>query len=178
VKLQEKYRDQLVVVGFSEDEGAVDPVKQFAADMNVNYVMAMSTAEIRKLFRGVVALPTTFVLGRDGRIEQKHVGQLDPVLTEAETRVLSGLDTSTAIVRVENSDKVRLQNAAQAKTLPGVDLSHLSEEQRKVVVQALIDASCTCGCSLTVAECRLEDPGCPISLPLAQNIVKSHTTAQ
>src|SRR6186713_1363643 len=32
IRLQKKYRDQLVIVGLSEDEGSVDDVKAFVAD--------------------------------------------------------------------------------------------------------------------------------------------------
>jgi thiol-disulfide isomerase/thioredoxin len=175
IALQEKYRDKVVVIGISEDEGPRDAVKQFVADHHMNYPVAMSTPELRKIFRGVVALPTTFVLNRQGKIEQKHIGMLSRASTETEARVLAGLDTNVAIERIENSDKARLENAAQAKNIPGVDLSHLSETQRKAAVQALIAEDCTCGCTLTVAECRIDDPTCPISLPLAQKIVKEYS---
>jgi hypothetical protein len=30
---------------------------------------------------------------------------------------------------------------------------------------------CTCGCNLTVAKCRIDDPSCAVSLPLARKIV-------
>jgi thiol-disulfide isomerase/thioredoxin len=177
IALQKKYPDQIVVVGISEDDGPVDGVQHFVADEKMTYTVAMSTPELRKIFKGVVALPTTFVIDRQGRLAQKHVGILNPTATEAEARVLAGLDTNVLVERVENSDKVRLENAAQAKTLPGVDLSGLPEAKRKVVVQALIDASCTCGCGLSLAECRLEDPGCPVSLPAAQELVKRQLAA-
>jgi len=175
IELQKKYGDKLIVIGISEDEGPVDEVKKFVADQKMTYPVAMSTPELRKIFRGVVALPTTFVLDTDGKLEQKHIGLLNAADTEAETRVLAGLDRNASIERVDNSDKVRLENAAQAKAIPGVDLSHFSEAQRAAVVQALIAEDCTCGCGSTVAECRLDDPTCPISLPLAQEIVKKYS---
>lgn len=123
----------------------------------------------------MVALPTTFIIDPDGKLEQKHVGMLNAAETEAEARVLAGLNRNASIERVDNSDKVRLENAAQAKNIPGVDLTKLSDAQRTAVVQALIAEDCTCGCTLTVAECRLDDPTCPISLPLAQDIVKKYS---
>jgi len=178
IALQNKYRDKLVIIGVSEDDGPVEAVKQFVADQKMNYMVAMSTPELRKIFRGVVALPTTFLLDLQGQVAQKHVGLLNPEDAEAEARVLAGLDTHASVERIENSDKVRLENAAQAKTIPGVDLSGLNEAERKTVVQALINDDCTCGCSLTVAECRLDDPGCPVSLPLAREIVKKHMAAR
>jgi thiol-disulfide isomerase/thioredoxin len=171
VALQQKYKDQIVVVGISEDEIAPDQVKAFAAQYAVNYPIAMNTPELRKIFKGIVALPTTFVIDRDGKLVQKHVGQLNPAMTELEARVLAGIDTNVKIERVESSDKVRLANAAEAKTIPGVDLSKFNETERKAAVKALIESDCTCGCGLTVAECRLDDPQCPVSLPLAKEIV-------
>ena len=177
IALQERYRDKLVILGISDDEGPPEIVQKFVEEQKINYVIAMGSPALRKVFHGVVALPTTFVIDPEGRIAQKHVGMLNAVETEAETRVLAGLDTKSVVERVENSDKVRLENAAQARNLPGVDLAGLTEAQRKPVMQALIDATCTCGCSLTVAECRLEDPDCPISLPIARDIVQKVAAA-
>jgi hypothetical protein len=37
---------------------------------------------------------------------------------------------------------------------------------------ALNEEACTCGCGLTVAKCRIDDPNCPFSLPQAQTIVE------
>jgi hypothetical protein len=40
------------------------------------------------------------------------------------------------------------------------------------VLKKLNADSCTCGCGLTLAACRINDPQCGISLPLAMKIVK------
>jgi thiol-disulfide isomerase/thioredoxin len=175
IALQNKYRDKLVVVGISEDDGPVEDVKRFVAEQKMTYPVAMTSPELRKIFRGVVALPTTFIIDPDGKLEQKHIGMLNAAETEAETRVLAGLNRNASIERIENSDKVRLENAAQAKNIPGVELASLSDAQRTAVVQALIAEDCTCGCTLSVAECRLDDPTCPVSLPLAKDIVKKYS---
>ena len=175
VALQQRYKDQIVVVGISEDEIPPEQVKAFASQYDVNYPIAMNTPELRKIFKGIVALPTTFVIDRDGKLVQKHVGQLNPAMTELEARVLAGIDTNVKIERVESSEKVRLANAAEAKTIPGIDLSSFNDTERKAVVKALIESDCTCGCGLTVAECRLDDPQCPVSLPLAKEIVAKFT---
>src|SRR5262247_3734807 len=47
VKLQERYRDKLVILGISEDEIPPEQVKAFAANMKVNYVVAMTTPELK-----------------------------------------------------------------------------------------------------------------------------------
>jgi thiol-disulfide isomerase/thioredoxin len=175
IELQNKYRDDLIVVGISEDTIPVDQVKQFAVDKGMNYTVGMTSPEIKKIFHSIAALPTTFVIDRDGRLAQKHVGMLNPVMTEAETRVLAGIDTTTRVERVDGSDKARIESAAQAKNIPGIDLAALNETQQKAVLQALIAEQCTCGCELTVAVCRLDDPTCPVSLPMAQEIVKKYS---
>ena len=175
VDLQTKYGDQLVIIGVSEDETGIDGVKRFADDYKMNYPVVMTTPDIRKIFKGVAALPTTFVLDRDGRVAQRHVGMLNPANTEAEVRVLAGLDVTAKVERIENDQNVRLQNAAEAKAIPGIDLTKLNDTQKKAVVQALLAEDCTCGCGLTLAICRLDDPTCPVSLPMAQAIVKQYS---
>src|SRR5207247_2896898 len=65
VALQTKYGDRLQVIGVSEDEGSVDAVRQFAQAQHINYPVVMSTPELRKVFTGVNALATSFVLDRE-----------------------------------------------------------------------------------------------------------------
>lgn len=45
-------------------------------------------------------------------------------------------------------------------TLPGVDLSRLSDEQRALVIERANENPCTCGYGYTLAECRHENPEC------------------
>src|SRR3954451_12500146 len=73
VKLQEKYRDKLVILGISEDEDASpQEVKAFGAEQKMNYPIVMKTPELSKVFKGVSALPTTFVIDPEGKIRQRH----------------------------------------------------------------------------------------------------------
>ena len=172
VALQDKYRDRLVVIGISEDEAPPEVVKQFAARHNVNYPIVMMTPELDKMFPGVTALPTSFILDRESRIVQKHVGMLTAKRTEYETRALSGLPVNASIEEVDQTQGLQLDNNAQLMTIPGIDLATLPAAKRTEALQKLNAASCTCGCDLTVAKCRVDDPTCGVSLPLAREIVK------
>ena len=172
VALQTKYKDQLQIIGISQDSGSVADVRQFAKAHGINYPTILSTPEIEKLFPGVYALPTTFVLDREGRLAQRHIGLLNASRTEAETRSLAGLAPELQVVYAEDEVKVRLANAAQANKIPGIDLSTLSPERRAEALQKLNTELCTCGCGLTLAQCRLDDPDCGVSLPLAQELVR------
>ena len=146
--------------------------RQFAAEHGMNYPVVMDTPEIERLFTNIHALPTSFIIDRDGRIAQRHVGMLNASLTETETRVLAGLDANVRVEYREDQDKVKLENAAQANKIPGIDLSKLTPAQRTKVLQTLNSEECGCGCGQTLAQCRLEDPTCTVSLPAAEEIVK------
>jgi thiol-disulfide isomerase/thioredoxin len=173
VKLQERYKDHLQIIGIAQDSGSLEDVKRFAAEHRMNYPSMISTPEIEKLFPPVNALPTSFFLDREGRLAQKHVGMLNASLTELETQALAGTNPNLQVAYVEDEDKARVDSAAQANKIPGVDLAALTPEQRAKVLETLNSEHCTCGCGLTVAQCRVDDPSCTVSLPLAQEIVKN-----
>jgi thiol-disulfide isomerase/thioredoxin len=172
IALQDKYKDTLQIIGISEDEDGVDGVKRFVAEHKINYPIAMTTPEIEKLFPGISALPTSFILDREARIVQKHVGMLTARTTEYETRHLAGLPVNASIEETDQTQGLTLGPGAQAMTIPGIDLALLPAAKRTEALQKLNAQSCTCGCDLTVARCRVDDPTCGVSLPLAQEIVK------
>jgi thiol-disulfide isomerase/thioredoxin len=172
VALQEKYRDRLQIIGVSQDEGPTEPVKRFAAEQHMNYPIVMMTPEFDRHFPGIHALPTSFVLDREVRVVQRHVGMLNAMLTEQETRSLSGLPVNASVEQVDRAQPARLENAAQATDIPGVDLARLSPAKRTAALQKLNTEPCTCGCENTLAKCRIDDPKCGTSLPLAQRVVQ------
>ena len=171
VAMQEKYRDDLLIVGVSMDEGSLDEVRQFAREHKMNYPIVMQTPELHKSFPGVFALPTTFVVDPQLKTVQKHVGLINPEIYELETRVLAGLSEDVNVEQVEDTGSVLLSNAALATEIPGLDMSALSAEQKTAALKRLNQEGCTCGCKLTIAQCRINDASCAISPPLAQKIV-------
>jgi len=178
IALQEKYRDQLQVIGVSEDEVPAEDVKRFVADHKINYPVVMTTRDIDRLFPGVQALPTSFILDRDSRLVQKHVGMLTATMTELETRALAGLPVQASIERVDKTQGLKLDKTSQVMDIPGVDLAALPAAKRSEALQKLNEKSCTCGCDLTVAKCRVDDPTCGVSLPLAREIVQQVAQAK
>ena len=74
VELQEKYRARgFRVIGISMDDD-VGPVRNFYKRFQMNYPVAMGGDSLGDLYSGIDGLPTTFLIGRDGRIRNKHVG--------------------------------------------------------------------------------------------------------
>ena len=77
VALQEEYRAQgFQIVGISMDDPE-GTLREFSREYKVNYPMVMGNQEIAEKFGGVLGLPTTFLIGRDGRIHAKQVGATD-----------------------------------------------------------------------------------------------------
>jgi len=74
VKLQEKYKDDLVIIGVSLDQGGPKAVVPFAKDYAINYPVVYGNGETVKAYGGVNGIPTTFVIDRKGNIQRKYVG--------------------------------------------------------------------------------------------------------
>ncbi len=46
--------------------------------------------------------------------------------------------------------------------IPGIDVSGLSEADRKRILLDANHRGCGCGCGMTVAQCLVTDPTCPV----------------
>jgi hypothetical protein len=88
-----------------------------------------------------------------------------------EIRTLLDLPTDARVETFEDTGQVFLQNAATATELPGVGFAGLTPEQKDQALRRLNAENCTCGCGLTLAQCRIDDSACPTSLKIANEIV-------
>ena len=170
VKLQDRYRDQLQIIGISQDESSPESVRQFAVAYGLNYQIVMTTPELEEIFP-VSAIPTSYILDRDGAIVQKHVGAINIATVEQETRALSGLSVTASVERDEDMDQPTRVDAAQSTSIPGISLDTLAPATKAAILQKLNTETCTCKCGLTLAVCRLTDPTCTTSPPLVRQIV-------
>jgi thiol-disulfide isomerase/thioredoxin len=173
VALQNKYKEQLEIIGVSMDEDATpQQVKQFAAKVGINYPVVMGAQAIAPEYGGVPALPTSFIVNTDGRVVQKHEGLFPPEVFDTEVRSLLGLPVNAKVEMFDDTGQIFLKNAERATELPGVDFSGLTPQQKKAALKRMNSEKCTCGCELTIAQCRINDTTCPISGGLADKIVK------
>jgi thiol-disulfide isomerase/thioredoxin len=62
------------VIGVAMDEEGWDVVKPFAKYVGINYRLVIGDETITHLYGGVEAMPTTFLIDREGRIASVHVG--------------------------------------------------------------------------------------------------------
>jgi len=83
VNLQSKYRNQgLAIVGVSMDAGGAKDVKPFADEHDVNYTMLIGNEDVSRSYGHINAIPTTFVIDRNGKIVQRFIGFTPPELIE------------------------------------------------------------------------------------------------
>jgi len=172
ISLSEKYKDDLLVIGISVDDGPPADVKEFARRIGVNYPIVMRSRELMAEYGGVPALPTTFLINKAVRVVQKHEGLFSPGLYETEVRALLGLPIDATITTFEDTGQIFLKNAERATELPGVDFSKLTAEQKRLALKRLNTQICDCGCRLTLAQCRINDTSCPVSKGLAEKVLK------
>lgn len=176
IELQKRYASQgFTMIGISMDDSA-DPVVDFYKELGMNYPVALGNDRLGELYGGVGGLPTTFVIGRDGRIYSKHVGATDPAVFEAEIKQLlavSPADEANGFHQVGQfyeDDKVQLGDPATIDSeVPGIDLTKLTADQKEAYKKKLESMKCPCGCNFTVLKCRQVDRRCSVSRKLAQD---------
>jgi len=171
VDLQKRYADKLEIIALATDEDDADEVRRFVMESGINYRVAMVSDEVRRDYGGIAALPTSFVIDAQGRIVQKHVGLNDPALYELEVKAMLGQPVDAKVEYFEDNGQIFLKNAERATELPGVDFSKLDAKQKSVALRRMNAESCNCGCKLTLAQCRINDSACRVSLALTAKVV-------
>ncbi len=87
---QRRQADGVVVVGASVDAGGTDAVRRFAERHKITYPVLMAGPEVQERFGGIASIPTTFVIGRDGRFAARYLGALTAAELERAVAPLLG----------------------------------------------------------------------------------------
>ncbi|MFZ0760717.1 MAG: redoxin domain-containing protein [Candidatus Sulfotelmatobacter sp.] len=113
VELQNQYGPQgLQIVGISLDENASQAdIAEFADSVGASYPILIGNEIVSKAYGGVPALPETFLIGRDGRVEEKVIG-------------LKGK------AEIESAIKKALNNGAPATQEPAPENTSAPQPQR------------------------------------------------
>jgi peroxiredoxin len=78
----------LTVIGVSLDEQGPEVVKKFVKQLGVNYPIVIGDEKVVEAYGGIEAVPTTFVIDRQGHIVSRHIGYEDKAVFEKEIRSL------------------------------------------------------------------------------------------
>jgi peroxiredoxin len=97
VEFEQKHKDQgFAVLGVSLDDEGWDVVRGYMQKAKINYRVLMGTDEVARLYGGVDALPTTFVLDRQGKIAATHVGLVSKSQYQNDIEQLLNADRAAA----------------------------------------------------------------------------------
>jgi cytochrome c biogenesis protein CcmG, thiol:disulfide interchange protein DsbE len=172
IELQNKYKDRLQIIGMVVDDDDETAIRDVVKTENIDYPVALTTPQVRMAYGGIMALPTVFVINTQGRVVQKHVGLFNPALYETEVRALLDLPIAAKVETFNDTGEIFLKHADRATMLPGVNTEGLTSEQRAAALHKFNAQACTCGCQFTLAQCRIYDPACKISMDRTAAIVK------
>jgi thiol-disulfide isomerase/thioredoxin len=89
VRLQEKYRDQLVIVGYSVDDTA-EKAKAYAAEYKMNYPILLGEGreDVQDAYGPIWGIPASFIISKDGKVCRKHMGIAPEAVFEKEVVAL------------------------------------------------------------------------------------------
>ena len=92
--LHETYKDKgLTVLAISVDEPS-QIVEPFVRKMEIPYTTLLGDEKVADAFGGIVGLPTTFLIDRDGKIVDTFVGGTPKEVFESKIRALLGLGSA------------------------------------------------------------------------------------
>lgn len=84
IALQQKYQDNgLQIIGISIDDSDKE-LRDFYQRHKINYPVVAGDQKLADAYGGILGLPTTLVINRDGLIEKKFIGAADFAMLEQE----------------------------------------------------------------------------------------------
>lgn len=89
VELQDQYRNDLVILGFSVDDTPAQ-LRPFAAEYKINYPLLVGNGreDVQDAFGPMWGIPVSVIVGRDGKIVKKHSGIASKEQIEREIQAL------------------------------------------------------------------------------------------
>jgi thiol-disulfide isomerase/thioredoxin len=89
VEIQEKYKDQLVIVGFSVDDTA-EKAREYATEYKMNYPILLGEGreDVQDAYGPIWGIPASFIISKDGRVCRKHLGIAPKAVFEREVVAL------------------------------------------------------------------------------------------
>ena len=75
ISIQDEYEDELVVIGISLDQPATqNNLQLFINNFGINYPVVLCTYEVSEAYGNIQAIPTSFIIDKEGNIINKHIG--------------------------------------------------------------------------------------------------------
>lgn len=89
IELQAKYKDQLVIVGFSVDDTA-EKAREYATQYKMNYPILLGEGreDVQDAYGPIWGIPASFIISKDGKVCRKHLGIAPKAVFEKEVVAL------------------------------------------------------------------------------------------
>ena len=89
VEIQEKYKDKLVIVGFSVDDTA-EKAREYANRYKMNYPILLGEGreDVQDAYGPIWGIPASFIISKDGKVCRKHLGIAPKAVFEKEVVAL------------------------------------------------------------------------------------------
>jgi thiol-disulfide isomerase/thioredoxin len=163
IELQKRYLDRrLAVLGIAVQDD-LPSVQNASKQLNINYPVALGDRKLSAVFGGV-GFPTTFVIGRDGRVYSKHLGATNLRVLEDEVAQLLETSEASEVANFRPAGKaepVELPTPEELNSeVPGIDISRLTAAQLADFKIVLEREQCNCGCHRALLQCLKEDGAC------------------
>jgi thiol-disulfide isomerase/thioredoxin len=176
VQLQEKYQNQgFAVVGVAMED-TQDAVNEFYQQFHLNYPVALGDSQVAARYGGIGGLPTSFLIGRDGRVYAEHTGTTNADVFQDEIQQLLAGKPGVEVANFSpagDPQEIDIGTPEEANPeVPGVDISKLSPAELADFKKQLEQTKCTCGCKFTVLQCRRVDTACSTSRQMARDALK------
>ncbi|HIJ89719.1 MAG: TlpA family protein disulfide reductase [Desulfobulbaceae bacterium] len=65
------------VIGISTDQGGASLVDKFAQKMEINYPVLLSDSDAPAAFGGILGIPTSFLVNKEGNVVKRYDGYVD-----------------------------------------------------------------------------------------------------
>lgn len=89
IELHNAYKDRgLEIIGVTLDHNAEKVAQSFAEENGINYVVLLGNRSVTDLYGGIMSIPTTFVIDRDGLIKKRYLGYQDKEVFERDIKEL------------------------------------------------------------------------------------------
>jgi len=89
ISLYHEYRDKgLEVIGISMDRNPRKVLPGFIKDNGINYSILLGNENVYDLYGGIAAIPTTFIIDKEGNIRKKYIGYNEKEVFEKDVKEL------------------------------------------------------------------------------------------
>lgn len=89
IDLYNRYKAEgLEIIGISMDTNPGKTLPAFVEEKGINYPILLGNDKVYNLYGGIAAIPTTFIIDKEGKIRKKYIGYTEKEVFEKDIKEL------------------------------------------------------------------------------------------